>query len=79
MSGDESDIFGPPGVCDKINFRGVRGPFLYTEKTTQLGKALMKKNVFFRALPELCSLFHIVYDDRVERASGICFASSQFS
>ena len=25
MSGDESDIFGPSGVCDKIHFRGVRG------------------------------------------------------
>ena len=43
MSGDKSDIFGPPGVCDKIHFRGVRGPILYTAKTTQLMAMLIAK------------------------------------
>ena len=44
MIGDESDIFGPLGVCDKIHFQGVRGPILYTEKTTQLMTMLIAKN-----------------------------------
>ena len=43
MSGDKSDIFGPPGVCDKIHFRGVRGPILNTERTTQLMTMLIAK------------------------------------
>ena len=44
MSGDKSDIFGPPGVCDKIHFRGVRGSIVYTEKKmTQLITMLIDK------------------------------------
>ena len=43
MSGDESDIFGPPGVGDKIHFRGVRGSIVYTEKMTQLITMLIDK------------------------------------
>ena len=43
MSGDESDIFGPPGVGDKIHFRGVRGSIVYTEKMTQLITMLIAK------------------------------------
>ena len=80
MSGDKSDIFGPPGVCDKIHFRGVRGPILYTEKTTQLGKALMGKKTFSfghcLSYVLFSTLFMMI---GLRRASGICFASSQFS
>ena len=43
MSGDESDIFGPPGVCDNIHFRGVRGSVEYTENMTQLITMLIDK------------------------------------
>ena len=47
MSGDESDIFGPSGVCDKIHFRGVRGSIVYTEKMTQLITMLIAKKPNF--------------------------------
>ena len=43
ISRDESDIFGPPGVGDKIHFRGVRGSIVYREKMTQLITMLIAK------------------------------------